>query len=75
MKRQVVSHGQHFLRSPAFIAELIGHSNLRKNDTVVDLGAGSGAIAAVLARGVAQVVAIETSRLRWRCCVAILAST
>ena len=59
MKRQVVSHGQHFLRSPAFIAELIGHSNLRKNDTVVDLGAGSGAIAAVLARRVAQVVAIE----------------
>lgn len=59
MKRQVVSHGQHFLRSPALIAELVGHSNLRRNDTVVDLGAGSGAITAVLARRVAHVVAIE----------------
>lgn len=59
MKRQVKSHGQHFLRGSSFIAELIGHSNIRKNDTVVDLGAGSGAITAVLARRAARVIAVE----------------
>lgn len=60
MKRLVATHGQHFLRNPAFIAELIGHSNLRKNDTVIDIGAGSGAITAVLARRAHRVVAYET---------------
>ncbi len=59
MKRLVASHSQHFLRSPAFIAELIGHSNLRHKDTVIDIGAGSGAITAVLARRVAHVIAYE----------------
>lgn len=59
MKRHVASHGQHFLRSPAFIAELIGHSNLRAQDTVIDIGAGSGAITAVLARRTAHVIAYE----------------
>lgn len=59
MKRLVQSHGQHFLRSSAFIAELVGHSNIRKNDTVVDLGAGSGAITAVLAKRATRVIAVE----------------
>ena len=59
MKRLVATHGQHFLRNPALIAELIGHSNLRKNDVVVDLGAGSGAISGVLARRVRSVIAME----------------
>ena len=60
MKRLVASHSQHFLRNPAFIAELVGHSNVRKNDTVIDIGAGSGAITAVLARRCRQVIAYET---------------
>lgn len=59
MKRLVSSHSQHFLRSPAFIAELVGHSNIRKNDTVLDIGAGSGAIAAVLSRRAKHVIAYE----------------
>lgn len=53
-------YAQHFLRSPRLVAELVGHSNLRKNDTVYDLGAGSGVIASVLARRAKQVIAIET---------------
>lgn len=53
------TYAQHFLRSPAFVAELIGHSNIRKNDTVYDLGAGSGVIASVLARRAKHVVAVE----------------
>ena len=59
MKRNVQQHGQHFLRGRAFIAELIGHSNVRKNDTVLDIGAGSGAIAGVLAHRAKHVIAYE----------------
>lgn len=59
MKRLVATHAQHFLRSPQLIAELIGHSNIRKNDLVLDIGAGSGAITAVLARRCKSVIAYE----------------
>ncbi|MGE5298439.1 MAG: ribosomal RNA small subunit methyltransferase A [Acidobacteriota bacterium] len=59
MKRDIKTHGQHFLRGSSFIAELVGHSNIRKNDTVLDIGAGSGAITAVLARRCKRVVAYE----------------
>lgn len=41
------------------MAELVGHSNIRKNDTVVDLGAGSGVITSVLATRVKKVFAVE----------------
>lgn len=50
---------QHFLRSPRHVAELVGHSNIRKNDLVYDLGAGSGVITSVLARRCRHVVAVE----------------
>lgn len=53
------THAQHFLRSPQLVAELIGHSNIRKNDLVYDLGAGSGVITSALARRCKQVVAVE----------------
>lgn len=59
MKRNIVQHDQHFLRGPAFIAELIGHSNIRKNNLVLDVGAGSGAITAVLSRRARRVIAYE----------------
>lgn len=55
-------YSQHFLRSPRLVAELIGHSNIRKNDTVYDLGAGSGVITSVLARRCKQVVAVEVEK-------------
>lgn len=58
MKR-LADYSQHFLRSPALIKSLIGHTNIRKNDTVYDIGAGSGTISAVLAGKVKKVVAIE----------------
>ena len=53
------TYAQHFLRSPRIVAELIGHSNVRKNDTVYDLGAGSGVITSVLARRCKKVIAVE----------------
>ena len=59
MRRQVATHSQHFLRNSRLIAELIGHSNIRRGDLVIDIGAGSGAITAVLARRCRQVLAYE----------------
>ena len=53
------SYSQHFLRGPRIVAELIGHSNVRKNDIVYDLGAGSGVIASVLANKCKKVIAVE----------------
>lgn len=58
MKR-LHTHAQHFLRGPRLVAELVGHSNIRKNDVVYDLGAGSGVIASVLAQRCKAVVAVE----------------
>lgn len=59
MKRRVATHGQHFLRGSRLIGELVGHSNVRRCDTVIDIGAGSGAISVVLARRAACVIAYE----------------
>ena len=38
---------------------LIGHSNIKKRDTVLEIGAGSGVITSALAKQCAKVVAIE----------------
>ena len=53
---------QHFLRNPRLALILIGHSNLRKRDTVVEIGAGSGVITSALARRVAKVIAVEPDK-------------
>ncbi len=58
MKR-LHTYSQHFLVNPRLVYELIGHSNLRKSDLVLDIGAGSGVISAALAKRVRRVVAIE----------------
>ena len=50
---------QHFLRSPKLAGFLIGHSNIKKRDIVIDIGAGSGVITAALAKRCKQVIAIE----------------
>lgn len=50
---------QHFLRSPKLALILIGHSNLKKRDLVVEIGAGSGVITSALAHRVRQVIAVE----------------
>jgi 16S rRNA A1518/A1519 N6-dimethyltransferase RsmA/KsgA/DIM1 with predicted DNA glycosylase/AP lyase activity len=58
MKR-LHTYSQYFLRSPKLISELIGHTNIRKRDLVLDIGAGSGAISSVLAYRAGRVWAIE----------------
>ena len=50
---------QHFLKSPRLALMLIGHSNLKHRDTVVEIGAGSGVITSALAHRVTKVIAIE----------------
>ncbi len=50
---------QHFLRSPRLALKLIGHSNLKKRNLVLDIGAGSGVITIALAKRVREVWAIE----------------
>ena len=50
---------QHFLRSPKLALILIGHSNLKKRDTVLEIGAGSGVITGALANRVTKVIAVE----------------
>ena len=56
---RIHTYDQHFLKSPRTVAELVGHSNIRRNDLIYDLGAGSGVITSVLARRCRQVVAVE----------------
>lgn len=50
---------QNFIRKPQLIKKLVGHSDLKKTDTVYDIGAGSGTISSVLAQYCKHVVAIE----------------
>lgn len=58
MKR-LHTKSQNFLRNPKLVYTLIGHSNIKKSDTVYDIGAGSGVIASALAARCKQVIAIE----------------
>lgn len=39
---------------------LIGHSNIKKRDTVLDIGAGSGVITSALSKRAQKVIAIES---------------
>ena len=50
---------QHFLRSPRFALFLIGHTNIKKRDLVLDIGAGSGVITVALSKRAREVWAVE----------------
>lgn len=54
---------QHFLKSPRLALVLIGHSNLKKRDEVIEIGAGSGVITSALAHRVKRVIAVESDHL------------
>lgn len=54
---------QHFLKSPRLALMLIGHSNIKKRDTVIDIGAGSGVITVALAKRCKMVIAIEPDHI------------
>ena len=50
---------QNFLRSPKLALFLIGHSNIKKRDLVIDIGAGSGVITSALTKRCKKVIAVE----------------
>lgn len=50
---------QHFLRSPRVALMLIGHTNIKKRDLVIDIGAGSGVITSALSKRCREVLAVE----------------
>lgn len=50
---------QNFLKSPKLALFLIGHSNIKKRDLVIDIGAGSGVITSALAKRCKKVIAVE----------------
>jgi 23S rRNA (adenine-N6)-dimethyltransferase len=51
--------GQHFLESERLVEQLVTDARLSADDTVVDLGAGRGALTAALARRAGSVIAVE----------------
>ena len=53
---------QHFLRNPRLALILIGHSNLKRRDVVVEIGAGSGVITSALSKRATKVIAIEADK-------------
>jgi 23S rRNA (adenine-N6)-dimethyltransferase len=56
------SHGQNFLVDSGVVERVIARLDLRADELVVDVGAGSGALAIPLARAGASVLAIERDR-------------
>jgi len=57
MRKPLLS--QHFLRNPRLALILIGHSNIRKRDLVLEIGAGSGVITSALSYRAREVIAFE----------------
>lgn len=58
MKR-LPQYSQNLLRNPQLIRELYERTSLRHDATVIDIGAGTGTIASVLAKYVRNVIAVE----------------
>lgn len=57
--RRIAHESQYFLRRPSLVKELIGHSTIRRSDTVLDIGAGSGIITSALASRCQDVISYE----------------
>jgi 16S rRNA (adenine1518-N6/adenine1519-N6)-dimethyltransferase len=54
--------GQHFLRHPGAVARIVAAAGLSAEDTVVEVGAGTGILTAALARAAGRVLAVEVDR-------------
>jgi 16S rRNA (adenine1518-N6/adenine1519-N6)-dimethyltransferase len=53
------SLGQHWLEDESILKEIAGLANLKKTDTVLEIGPGHGTLTMILADSVKQVVAVE----------------
>ncbi len=56
------SQGQHFLVDENILNKIIQAAALKKEDTVIDIGAGPGALSLTISKQVAAVIAIEQDR-------------
>lgn len=61
-KRKTNFSGQHFMHNKKLIDEIVGKANISKQDTVIDIGAGKGALTSVLSQRSGQVLAVEYDR-------------
>jgi 16S rRNA (adenine1518-N6/adenine1519-N6)-dimethyltransferase len=55
--------GQHFLEDPGIIDKIIAHARLNKNDVVVEIGSGLGALTIPILPHICHLVAIEKDPL------------
>lgn len=62
VRPQARGRGRHFLRSSKLAAELVRAARIQRDDLVLDLGAGAGALTAPLARRARRVIAVEIDR-------------
>jgi 23S rRNA (adenine-N6)-dimethyltransferase len=62
VRPQARGRGRHFLRSSKLAGELVRAAQIQRDDLVLDLGAGAGALTAPLARRAGRVVAVEIDR-------------
>ncbi|MGA8941621.1 MAG: 23S ribosomal RNA methyltransferase Erm [Thermoactinomyces sp.] len=51
--------GQHFLRNKKLLHEIVERAQVRSSDTVLDLGAGKGALTMILMQKAGKVLAVE----------------
>ncbi|HOJ94295.1 MAG TPA: 16S rRNA (adenine(1518)-N(6)/adenine(1519)-N(6))-dimethyltransferase RsmA [Fervidobacterium nodosum] len=56
------SLGQNFLSSEIYAEKIVGLSNVEKNDTILEIGAGAGTLTVALAKTGATVFAIEIDK-------------
>src|SRR5699024_8588533 len=54
-----LTYTQHFLNNRSTIKEMLDHAQINKNDMVIDIGAGKGALTSPLSRKAKKVIAIE----------------
>ena len=52
--------GQNFLHDPGALQKIVAAAELAPDETVLEVGAGTGTLTRVLARAAAQVIAVET---------------
>jgi len=54
--------GQHWLKSPTSLAQIVTAANLQPTDHVLEIGPGLGVLTQELLQGAASVVAVELDR-------------
>lgn len=55
--------GQHFMHNKKLIHDIVDQANISLHDTVLDLGAGKGALTSVLCQRAGKVLAVEYDRM------------